>query len=305
MLVGMQPFSSAFRRLTAAGALVVLLVFAGSSPVWAADAFPDQQTNGSIGLQGTISATPPTRAATIATPGNGTTFTNVPITVTGLCPSNVLVKVFDNNVFMGSAFCASGSYSIQINLFSGQNQLVTKVYDALDQAGPDSNTINVTFNDAQFAEFGTHVSLSSAYAQRGAPPGQELQWPVILSGGVGPYAVSVDWGDGTATDLFSQASPGTLALKHSYKTAGIYKIIVKATDKNGGTAFLQLTGQATGAAQTNPKGGSGGATVKVQMLWWPPLAMVPMLFVSFWIGRRHELFSLRKQLEKSRDSEGN
>jgi len=63
--------------------------------------------------------------------------------------------------------------------------------------------VSVTYNDALFLQFGTHVSLSSVYAEKGAPPGQELDWPVVLSGGTGPYAVSVDWGDGSPTDLIS------------------------------------------------------------------------------------------------------
>ncbi|HXR49600.1 MAG TPA: PKD domain-containing protein [Verrucomicrobiae bacterium] len=268
-----------------------------------ASPFPPQSSSGSIGLQGEISSAAPTRGATIAVPGNGAVFTNVPITVSGLCPTGLLVKIFSNNVFVGATYCASGSYSVQIDLFSGQNDLVARVYDSLDQAGPDSNTVTVTFNDAQFLQFGTHVELSSAYAERGAPPSQEIDWPILLSGGTGPYAVSVDWGDGSPTDLMSVASAGTITIKHTYKTAGIYKVIVKATDKNGGTAFLQLVGQATGAIQNNAKGGSGNAVIEHDVLWWPALAMFPLIFAAFWIGRRHELYSLRKRLEASRDEE--
>ncbi len=285
----------------------ILLLVLGLALLWApsayaAGAFPNQQGSGSIGLQGTITAAAPTRPATITTPGNGAVFSSVPITANGTCPANVLVKVFSNNVFVGSAFCVNGSYSVQISLFSGQNELVGRVYDALDQSGPDSNTVSVTFNDSQFAQFGARVTLSSIYAQRGAPPNQEITWPILLSGGTGPYAISVDWGDGTTTDLFSKDTAGTFDIKHTYKTAGIYKAIVKATDKNGGTAFLQLVGQATGATQNiSGKNGDSSAIIKREVLWWPALAMLPLIFSTFWIGRRSELYSLRKQLEKSRD----
>jgi hypothetical protein len=282
--------------------LVAVLLTAGWLAPVAADNFPDQQSQGSVGLQGTISTAPPSRGATISSPGNGASFSSVPITVGGLCPPGVLVKVFSNNVFVGSTVCTSGSYSVQVSLFSGQNDLVARVYDALDQSGPDSNVVSVTFSDAQFAQFGTRIILSSNYAQRGAPPGTQLEWPILLSGGTGPYAISVDWGDGSPTDLISQSTAGTITLKHTYKTAGIYKVIIKATDKNGGTAFLQLVGQATGATQNNSKNG-GSSLVKTEVLWWPALAMVPLLFAAFWVGQRHELFTLRKQLEKSRDNE--
>jgi hypothetical protein len=261
---------------------------------WAANPAPQ---SGSIGLEGTISSAPPTRGATIAVPGNGAVFTVVPITVSGLCQSGLLVKIFDNNVFVGSVLCSNGSYSLQVDLFSGQNDLVARVYDALDQAGPDSATVTVTFNDAQFLQFGSHVSLSSIYAERGAAPGSELDWPIILNGGTGPYAISVDWGDGTAADLLSVTSPGTIPIKHVYKTAGIYHVIVKATDKTGGTAFLQLVGQATGALQSNAKANSS-TRVEKSAFGWPLLAMVPLIPAAFWIGQRHAAQVINKQLGK-------
>lgn len=264
---------------------------------------PPGPGSGSVGLEGTISSPPPTQGATITTPSNGAVFTSVPITVSGLCPKNLLVKIFANNVFVGSTTCSSGSYSLQVDLFSGRNDLVARVYDALDQAGPDSNTVSVTFNDAQFAEFGSRVSLSSVYAERGAPPGQELDWPVLLNGGTGPYALSVDWGDGSPTDLLSVSAAGTIPLKHTYKVAGLYKVIVKATDKNGTTAFLQLVAQATGAIQSNTTKSNNNTTTITKIIWWPLLAMLPLIFAAFWIGRRHELFTIRNRLERSRDKE--
>jgi len=266
--------------------------------------FPAQTSSGSIGLQGKISTDPPSKAATISSPGNGATFTSIPITVAGLCPGDVLVKVFANNVFVGSTLCIKGSYSIQVSLFSGQNDLVVRVYDALDQAGPDSNVVTVTYSDAQFAQFGTHVNLTSSFAEKGAPPGEQIDWPILITGGNGPYAISIDWGDGTPTDLISQAFSGTINIKHTYKVSGAYRVIVKATDKDGGTAFLQLVGIATGATQSNAKDKSSGTIVRTQVIWWPALAMLPLIAGAFWTGQRHELFTLRRDLEKNRDREG-
>ncbi len=266
--------------------------------------------SGSVGLEGKISSPPPTQAATISTPGNGQTVSGSPITVSGLCKTGLLVKVFDNNVFVGSAQCTNGSFSLQVALFSGRNDLVVRVYDALDQAGPDSNVVSVTFNDAKFAQFGTRVSLSSAYARYAADPQQELDWPVILSGGIGPYAISTDWGDGSAPTLQSEAFAGTITIKHVYNSAGTYKVIVKATDANGTTAFLQLVGVATGAVgqgsaanvSFSKNNNAQNASPKTLVLWWPMGVLIALMFVTFWLGRRHELFSLRKQLEKSRNN---
>lgn len=291
----------AVKRYWLIAGLIIAAVGTGLNlPVYAANQFPDQTGSGSIGIQGTITKTPPTQAATITTPSNGAVFTNVPITVNGICPANTVVKIFSNNVFVGSVFCNNGSYSVQINLFSGRNDLVARVYDSLDQAGPDSNVVSVTFNDAQFAAFGTRVTLSSVYAIRGAPPGQEFTWPITIAGGVGPYAVSVDWGDGSPTDLISQPNLGDLTIRHTYKNAGIYRVIIKVTDKNGTTAFLQVIGIATGATQNINGQGGAQTTVIKEIIWIPMLAMIPLIVAAFWAGRRNELFSIRKQLESTR-----
>src|SRR5665213_1484212 len=63
---------------------------------------PDPQT-GSVGVEGTITSPPPTVAATISTPTNGQSFSSEPITVAGICPTGLLVKIFANNVFVGAA----------------------------------------------------------------------------------------------------------------------------------------------------------------------------------------------------------
>jgi hypothetical protein len=291
-----QPFRRAARVMGLAALGAVL-----SSGTAAAGPFPPQQSSGSVGLQGTISTAAPTQGATITTPANGATFTSVPITVAGLCPKGLLVKVFSNDVFVGAAECTSGSYSIQVDLFGGENDLVTRVYDALDQAGPDSNSVIVHFNDSVVAQFGTRVALTSNYAKRGADPGSELDWPIILSGGIGPYAISVDWGDGSPAELVSEAFAGTFTIHHTYTTAGVYNVIVKATDSTGTEAFLQLVGVANGAIQSNSSSKNGGNTViQTKVLWWPAVAMVPLILATFWVGGRHQLFTLRRELEKHR-----
>jgi hypothetical protein len=282
---------SSHKLVIASLVLVVASVMTVSRFAQAANPGPE---SGSIGLQGTISSSPPSRAASIGIPANGAVFTSIPITVSGICPTGLLVKIFDNNVFVGSTVCTNGSFTLQIDLFSDQNQLIARVYDALDQAGPDSNTVTVTFNPAQPIRFGIQLTLSSPYAERGAPPGTELDWPILLDGGTGPYAISVDWGDGSPSDLLSVSTAGTITLKHTYKTSGLYRVIVKATDKNGEAAFLQVVGQATGAVQSNTKGSGSNVIVEKRVAWLLTAAMVPLIFAAFWIGRRYEHDKIRR-----------
>lgn len=266
---------------------------------------PSSETsNGSIGLVGTIPSPPPTQAATIAVPVNQANFTSSPITISGLCPTGLLIKIFSNNIFVGSTQCLNGTYSLSIDLFGGQNNLTAIDYDSLDQSGPVSNAVIVSYNDALLANFGSVVSLTSNYAKRGADPNQPLDWPFLLSGGTGPYAISINWGDNSPTDLISQQFSGTINASHIYKTAGTFNIIIKATDKNNTQAFLQVVGVANGAVTLSTTNSSQGSTLvnnqKPQVIWWPAASMVPLILVSFWIGGKYQLVALRRQLEKQR-----
>lgn len=277
----------------------ILLMFGATTPVTALGSSQNPQ-NGSTGVQGEILAPPPSTAPSIAIPANGTVFNNIPITVSGLCSGNLMVKVFSNGVFVGSVMCSSGSYSLQVELFSGKNDLVVYQVDALDQSSPASSTTTVTFNDTSFATYGTHVQITSDYARRGANPGQTLTWPISISGGIEPYAISVDWGDGKPNELISQPYPGTVNITHVYDTAGTYAVVVKATDKNGEVAYLQLVGVANGNA-TQVAGGTGNGsktTTVYRILWWPSVVILGLAIMSFWLGRRYELLALRKRLEE-------
>ncbi|GAC1483659.1 MAG: hypothetical protein NVS1B7_8100 [Candidatus Saccharimonadales bacterium] len=259
--------------------------------------------SGSVGVQGTISAPPPTTGASISVPTNGQTFTNVPVTVGGLCPGSLLVKIFKNNVFSGSVQCKNGSYSLQSDLFSGQNEFIARVYDALDQAGPDSNKVLVTFNDVS-AGTGPRISITSNFAKRGANPGETLSWPIILSGGIGPYALSADWGDGKTPDLMSAQFPGTVTIQHVYDKPGVYNIVVKGTDTGGGVSYIQLVGIANGALSqdaglTSAKiNGNGAPTTKTMILWQPAAVIIPFIISTFWLGKRYELKMIRRRIEQ-------
>lgn len=258
--------------------------------------------SGSVGLEGRISADPPKTGATISVPTNGQVFTRLPVTVSGLCPGDLLVKVFKNNVFAGSAQCSNGSYSLIIDLFSGQNELVARVYDNLDQPGPDSNKPSVTFNDTQPGA-ASRPTLTSNYAKMGVNPGQQLVWPIILSDGSGPYAVSIDWGDGTEAELISLGFPGPFDIKHIYKTPGVYNIIIKVTDRNDASAYLQLVGIVNGSLSQESQGGENeddqsSGTGKTVILWQPAAVMVPFLFATFWLGRKYELKYLKQKIER-------
>ncbi len=286
----------------------VLLAFVGillsSVPVSAITAIPTpEDKSGSYGLEATKTQPPPTQGATISVPGAGASYSTSPIQVSGTCPNDLLVQVYVNGVMAGSTICKGGSFSLQIGLFAGSNDITASVFDNLDQTGPASNTVTVSYNNATFSAFGTLMTLSSAYGRRAANPNIELVWPLVLSGGNGPYAFSIDWGDGSPAQLKSQGSPGEVRISHVYKKAGVYTVVVKVTDSNGVTAFIQLTAVANGkVAASSEIVGSTKTVVVNKILWIPLIVAFVLLFPTFWLGRRSQLVTLHKQLQKTAEA---
>jgi hypothetical protein len=257
---------------------------------------------GSYGLVATKTQPAPTTAATISTPSSGASYSTSPITVSGLCTNGLLVQVYDNEVLAGAINCVNGSFTLQVSLFTGTNDITATQFDDLDQPGPDSNKVTVTYDNASFSAFGALVTLTSNYARRAANPGSTLSWPLLLSGGTGPYAFSIDWGDGSAADLKSQALAGEVDINHVYDKSGIYHVTVKVTDANGVSAFLQLVAIANGTPTNtgSTSGSSKGGTVTVtKVLWIPAVICLVLLLPTYWLGRRSELVTLHKQLEKN------
>ena len=256
---------------------------------------------GSYGIGATKTQEAPTQGATITTPGSGASYTESPITVSGICPAGLIVQIYNNGVMVGSVMCENGSFSLQVGLFAGINELTATVFDDLEQAGPASNVVTVNYTNAQFSAFGQLVTLTSSYGRRSAAANANLGWPLQLSGGSGPYAFSIDWGDGGAAELKSEALAGVINIQHTYKRAGIYRVNVRVVDANGVSAFLQVIAVSSGevAAPTAEEEKSGTRTV---VLWIPAAIAFALLLPVFWLGRRSQIVSLRNRMLKERDS---
>jgi hypothetical protein len=272
----------------------VSLVNADQSP-------PVNPQSNAIGLQGTINSNPPSTGATIGTPSNGQTFTSEPITVSGLCPSGLLVELYINNVFSGSDVCTNGSYSIVAPLFNGTNSLVVIDYDALNQAGPSSSAVVVTFDNSQ-AGLGPGITLTSSYARLGANPGSVLSWPIIISGGNPPYAIDVQWGDNSSS-LLSETGSGSFNITHTYTSAGVYDVLIKVTDTAGNVSYLQLAAVANGKIQQNTTTSTGTKTttkpakLSSTIVFCLIAGAIIVPVGTFWLGRRHMLRVVRRKLE--------
>jgi hypothetical protein len=286
-----------------------------------------QATADDIHVTAKVSAPLPIGPAVITSPGDGSRFSDVPITVSGTCPTDTYIEIYRNDFFSGTAICSTdGNFTLDIDLFPGQNKLEAKVFNITDDEGPASAPITVFYDVPQQptgssagGEAGTSQSappaatlqpaavppltLKTDFGYKGYKVGQSIEWSFEINGGVPPYAVNIDWGDGTNT-VVSQKEAGKVSINHRYKkvgdsTHGSYKVKAKASDSEGRQTFLQLfliivpSGVPGFVSNTLPAGPH--FSVSWLKLLWPAYAVVVLMAISFWLGEREELVELRNK----------
>lgn len=252
--------------------------------------------SGSVGLTGTMPAPPPKTAATINAPSSQQRFSTSPIKVSGSCPTGTLVEIFKNNIFAGSAPCeGNGSYSLEIDLLFGQNILKAIVYDALNQAGPESNSVTVFYDallpqpaPSSFFDFsGAQLILNTDAAFRGAFPNQKLNVPISVIGGTPPFAVNIQWGDST-NEVLSRSDNSTFNRSHAYKKPGTYKITLQGRDNKNLAAFLTVAAIVNGQPELFASSTPSKPSANKLLVLWPAYAIATTFIISFWLGERRE-----------------
>jgi hypothetical protein len=266
-------------------------------------AFSSTQGGGDYSVTAVVPGPRPTKPAIITSPSNGQDFGTNPVTVEGTCPSKTLIKIFTNGILVGSILCdASGHFKLPIDLVIGRNDLTALPFNTLDQSGPVSPTVTVTLTQPPGTfGFSNELIIQSVNYYRGSLPGQEVVWPIELIGGQAPYAVSIDWGDGTS-DVVTRLAPGPFTVKHTYHQPGgylgSYPLIIRAADAAGHTAYLQLTTIVNNSTGTNASGSvAKKPTVTNILVIWPLWIVLLLMIVSFWLGERREKRIMQRKME--------
>ena len=288
-------FSGQAGKISLSGLLFVAIIAGIGLAAYSRTALagPPQTGTGSIGLTGKVNGPAPTTPAVILHPANGSKITSTPVTVSGTCPLNTVVKIYKNEVFGGAVDCTeSGNFSLEVDLFAGQNTLIARVIDALDQQGPDSATVTVNFDEpVNIANVTRDAAqpffLKTDVTSKGVDPNQEYLWYAQISGGLFPYAISWDWGDGK-TDLLSVSTAGQFSAKHTYTKPGVYKIVLRGTDSAGNKAYLQTVVIVNGTLSANSKVPAIFRDNGILLMLWPLYLLILLMIISFWLGERYE-----------------
>ncbi len=208
----------------------------------------------------------PSGAPVIISPVDGVIIRDDTVDVSGTCPvitPAIIVEIYDNDVFRGSVVCSSsGTFSVPIPLVYGANRLQAKVITITDDYGNSSNIVTITHPAPSPAQ-AINGQTNQQRGLEGLPsivgvfptdhymligPDGHVVWRGKFLGGVAPYDVMVEWGDGHR-DRYKVSDQSEQKFEHTYRDIRAYTVVVRATDANGNSSALS-TGVAVSSVRT-------------------------------------------------------
>lgn len=266
-----------------------------------------QVESGDVGVTATVPGPPPSTAPTIDQPTNNQVFEQKNIIVSGTCEVDLVVKVFSNALFVGSAVCdTGGNYSFAIDLFLERNDLTARQYDLLNQASPDSATVTVYYvplsvtpqkpgeesqgpiEELPVANF--QLVIDYDYTAQGVFAGNTFRLPIRFLGGTAPYTVSVDWGDGSSNS-YQRSDTNKFTAEYTYTEPGVRTVIIRVGDNQGQSAYMQFVivvqGQVDSPLALGLAAATQAGTIAYAIVFVPfVLGLGLGALIAFIIGRR-------------------
>jgi hypothetical protein len=300
--------------------------------------------NGQVNINFTVPGAAPTTGAVITSPDDQSRVTKQLLEVSGTCPSGTLVAVYNNAIFAGSTACGTEStFGIIIQMRLGINTIQAQNYDALNQPGPVTPQIHVAYEElspAKTPQINTDddITVDESIPTPTAPQpsqnpcynplppaatswvnvtvscvirnifiGEKLDLPITITGGVAPYAASIDWGEGDSQQLFILSKDGRHVLSHVFSSSQVRQLSVQVTDAKGETTKLSTVvdvNDTTVPSSTAPNIiGSFFEPALVRWfessvpIYWAAVALV----MGFWIGDIFQrVFGIKKPIRRAR-----
>jgi len=250
-----------------------------------------------------VAAPLPSAPATITSLSDQQRVTTSTVTVTGTCPDQTYVVLYRDNIAIGVAQCQNGKFSIVATLSPGANTLFARVFNFTDDEGPRSPPITVFYDvpsaqpQPSAGESGAgQLTINIPYTYKVQYPGDTWSWEVTLAGGVKPYDITIDWGDGQ-TEHFTRGNLAAFTIAHEYQKVGTYNPLIRVTDASGAAATFQLVAEIKDRLSIGivPQIFSSLANNSQlgPMLAWPVYGLVTLSVVGFW---GYEALALHKHL---------
>jgi len=295
------------------GLLVLLLLIVGgfllfmSSQV-VAESAPDSN---SVEISGTMPAVPAQRAAVILRPKTGQSVATATLKVKGTCEPSYMIMINRNDVLAGSTLCNSSRlFSLSISLLKGENKLVAKTKDSLDQFGPDSTATLVTYTPDASSLTVSSLLAPPIYLTADSTPqligtGRQVGMKLRIAGGKSPYALLVKWGETDQEELIALSGASEVDLQHDYEKGGIFSIVSYLSDGARTKSFLQSTVITPVDKNAKPTSSGGESVVNFGSyvgksyltILWPLYILIVAMASAFWLGERFFFYKSRYQLK--------
>lgn len=253
-------------------------------------------------------------AAMITNPANGSVVNSSMTSIQGVCEvvrSGTYVTLLRGDQALGTTVCRpDNTFSLAIGLILGENSITVSQISGSGGSSPASNATTITYTVPP-------VVIPPAQKppiQSSTPPQTNQDFVLLPSestlvtqsinnafwisfavrGGISPYTVETNWGDGT-TESVQQAKSGlTIRLKHEYVIAGNYIITIRAIDAKGKQTTCQYAATVSGALTLASAGGISptinywqkfdSGSIVMHMVWASymllSLAVISLWFVS-------------------------
>lgn len=198
-------------------------------------------------LTATVPAPIPAGAPTFTSPSDNTVTTTPSVQFEGTCPvitPAIVVVLYEGTTQLGSGICsADGTFQITASLTPGLHSLVATVVTITNGVGESSPPFHITYRPTS-ASTGSGTDTVAPLDIISEKPfltfSRQLpaEWSGRFAGGVPPYAITIDWGDGTIEHR-SVHGNDLQTFTHRYSRLQTYTVSITLSDQSG----LSLTRQ--------------------------------------------------------------
>lgn len=285
-------------------------------------------TAADLAVTATVPAPMPSGTPLITSIANGSSTTQSQVAVEGTCPTidpAIIIAIYDSGTLVGSAECTiDGTFSVVVSLSVGLHTLTAVIVTITGETGASSPEVMITrilppggtgsvapTPDAGFPSQGSsdglgvpplplHIVQDNAYLLMGLDG--SVQWAGAIKGGVAPYSMRIDWGDGKI-DSFRTSDQTSQRHIHTYKNRQTYRVTVRVTDAQEAEASQQIVAVTlvpSGGALVTSKDFRGGSSSIISLLEQNILqvyilTLFSLTFLWYWEHGRHMVKSGAKK----------
>lgn len=230
----------------------------------------------------TVPAPIPVGTPVFTAPDEGTVTDTDSVNFAGTCPiitPAVIIALHDGSTLLGSGLCQNdGTFAVTASLTSGTHTIIATVVTITGDNGESSTPLHITYTPPPVP---VTPSTPSSPARPHTPANTntpsdvsiapldiisekpfiafksnlKAEWRGRFAGGVPPYVVTINWGDGKS-DIYNVSGNDLQVFTHQYRQNRLYAFSITVQDNSGlslkrNYVAMQSSGAPSGAYTQN------------------------------------------------------